>query len=285
MGLFSDILLTVDYDRTLTAPDSTIPARNFEAIHYFIDNGGTFTVNTGRSVPMAQAHIIGKVPVNAPLLLYNGSAAYDVQTREFSQCFIIPVDPEEMVADLLEKFPHMYLELQGQQTHALFRPDAGWERYCQHNQCPWSYADPKAVPRPFLKLALTGEYRDKTVASMYDATEEELRQFEEATAYLMERYGDRIEAFRACARILDLHAKGVSKLNAARTLQKRLGKKILVCVGDGENDATMLDGADYAYCPSDAVVAARYENVCPCGEGAVADVIYKKIPEILASMP
>ena len=44
----------------------------------------------------------------------------------------------------------------------------------------------------------------------------------------------------------------------------------------------MLDGADYAYCPSDGVVADRYENVCCCAEGAVADVIYRKIPEILA---
>ena len=47
--MFSDVLLTVDYDRTLTAPDSTIPERNLEAIRYFIANGGTFTVNTGRS--------------------------------------------------------------------------------------------------------------------------------------------------------------------------------------------------------------------------------------------
>lgn len=27
MGKFSDVLLTVDYDRTLTAPDSSIPVR------------------------------------------------------------------------------------------------------------------------------------------------------------------------------------------------------------------------------------------------------------------
>ena len=49
MGIYSDVLLTVDFDRTLTAPDSSIPERNIEAINYFIDNGGVFTVNTGRS--------------------------------------------------------------------------------------------------------------------------------------------------------------------------------------------------------------------------------------------
>ena len=53
--MFSDVLLTVDYDRTLTAPDSTVPERNVKAIRWFMENGGAFTVNTGRSLPMAQA--------------------------------------------------------------------------------------------------------------------------------------------------------------------------------------------------------------------------------------
>lgn len=39
MGKFSDILLTVDFDRTLTAPDSTIPPRNLEAIRWFMEEG------------------------------------------------------------------------------------------------------------------------------------------------------------------------------------------------------------------------------------------------------
>ena len=73
----------------------------------------------------------------------------------------------------------------------------------------------------------------------------------------------------------------MSKLTSARQLQAELGKKILICVGDAENDLTMLEGADYAFCPSDGSVADRFPNVCPCAEGAVADVIYNKIPEIL----
>ena len=80
MGLFSDVLLTVDYDRTLTAPDSTIPERNIAAIRWFIENGGTFTVNTGRSVPLTTV-FRDIVPTNAPLLLYNGAAIYDAVER------------------------------------------------------------------------------------------------------------------------------------------------------------------------------------------------------------
>ena len=80
MGIFSDVLLTVDFDRTLTGPDSQIPQRNLEAIRYFIDNGGAFTVNTGRSLPMTKV-FRDIVPVSAPLLLYNGSAAYDTLNK------------------------------------------------------------------------------------------------------------------------------------------------------------------------------------------------------------
>ena len=47
--MYSDILLTVDFDRTLTDFESRIPQRNIEAIEYFIAHGGKFTVNTGRS--------------------------------------------------------------------------------------------------------------------------------------------------------------------------------------------------------------------------------------------
>ena len=103
--------------------------------------------------------------------------------------------------------------------------------------------------------------------------------------YVVQAYGDKVEVFRPCARIVDFHAKGVSKIKAARRLQQTLGRKLLVCVGDAENDVPMLEGADYGYCPADGAVADRFENVCSCGEGAVADVIFEKIPEITALHP
>ena len=96
--------------------------------------------------------------------------------------------------------------------------------------------------------------------------------------------GVQIQIFRSAARLLDIQAGGVSKAKSARALQAKLGRKILVCVGDAHNDIPMLDGADYAFCPSDAILADQYENVCPCAEGAVADVIYEKIPEILKNL-
>ena len=279
--MYSDILLTVDYDRTLTAPDSTIPQRNLDAIEYFIANGGTFTVNTGRSVPMASAMLIPNVPVNAPLLLYNGSAAYDKETCQLTRYSPIDLDYAQVISQLQQKYPQLHVEIQALDAHYLIRPDTGWEKFCQHNGCAWRYTEPENIPQPLIKFSLYGQFRDTTVAHMYSGTPEELALIEEAVSYVQENWGDKLVILRACPRIIDFHAKGVSKLNSARLLQAQLGKKILICVGDADNDMQMLDGADYAYCPSDGIVADRYENVCSCAEGAIADVIYKKIPEIL----
>ena len=280
MGIYSDVLLTVDFDRTLTAPDSSIPARNIEAIEYFMANGGAFTVNTGRSVPMYSSKL-DLVPVNAPLLLYNGSAAYDKERTEFTFATPIDLPMVETLKKTMELFPQCAVELQGMEHHYLFRPNEMWAKYNEHNGCPYAFCDVENAPGPFLKFTLYGEFRDVTVADLYNGTPEEFAAIDAVQDKLTEIFGDKCVVFRAANRILDVHARGVSKAISARRLQQELGRKILVCVGDGENDINMLEDADYAFCPGDAIIKNRFENVCNCAEGAVADVIYKKIPEIL----
>ena len=277
--MFSDILLTVDYDRTLTAPDSTIPPRNLEAIRWFMENGGAFTVNTGRSLPMAQA-FKDKVPVNAPLLLYTGAAAYDVARDELVFMQEIRMDMWKTVHELLDMFPDLTVEVQALDKHYDFLPNPAWDAFSECN-CAYATAEEGQDLGPFLKFSLYGEIKDTTVDQLYRGTPEEIRRMDEAEKLLNEIYGEQVAVFRAGPKIIDAQAKGVSKATAARRLQKQLGKKILVCVGDAENDVVMLDGADYAFVPADALLKDRYENVCNCADGAIADVIYEKIPAIL----
>ena len=276
--MFDSVLLTVDFDRTLTGPDSTIPERNLQAIRWFIANGGTFTMNTGRSVNTFK-HYLDVIPVNAPFLLYNGSAEYE--NGALGNYRIIDLPMWEMIDVLAEAFPELNLEVQGERVHYQINPKPEYLKFYQALGWDYEIVSHGQDLGPFLKLSLFGVVHEYTVGGMFVGTEEEIRRFDELEAFIHSRWGHKAEVFRAAPRIIDVHAKGVSKIRAARDLQARLGKKILVCVGDAENDLTMLEGADYAFCPSDGVVAARFPNVCPCGEGAVADVIYKKIPEIL----
>lgn len=277
--MFSDILLTVDYDRTLTAPDATVPENNIEAIRYFMDHGGTFTVNTGRSFPMT--HVFRDViPVNAPLLLYNGAAAYDKETGQLTASQTIQLPMEQTLREVQEAFPDMTLEVQGLDYHYGFRKNSLWEGFTEFSHCPWAYARFGDDLGPFLKFTLYGPFRDAVLGSMFATTPAEEQRMAEVEALLRSRYGNYCEVVRT-AKIIDLQAKGLSKNRAAKELQQKLGKKILMCVGDGHNDIPMLRGADFSFCPSDSPLAGQFETVCPCTQGSVADVIYKKIPEIL----
>lgn len=282
MADYCDILLTVDFDRTLTGPDSQIPERNIQAIRYFIDRGGSFTVNTGRSINTFRAHM-ERVPTNVPLLLFNGSAAY--QNGAYIYTHPIHLDMWDVLNQVAAEFPELNLELQALDTHYLINEKP--EYIDLYHGMGWDYksARPGEDLGPFIKFALFGKPHFNKVASMYDCTAEEQALFDRAEARILELWGEQVSVFRAAPRIIDVQAKGVSKMAAARDLQKRLDKSILICVGDAENDIPMLEGADYAFCPADGVVADRFANVCSCGEGAIADVIYKKIPEILAIQP
>lgn len=280
MGKFSDILLTVDFDRTLTAPDSTIPQRNLEAIEYFMAEGGAFTVNTGRSVPMYSG-FLDVVPVNAPLLVYNGSAAYDVGRGEFAFCTTIDLDWRQTIRRCMELFPDLVVELQSTKAHYIFKEDELWKQFCIANSCPWGYAGFEEELGPFLKFSVYGNFHGTTVAQLYEGTPEELARIDQVQETLEQEFGHSTQVFRAADRIVDVHAKGVGKGIAARRLQKELGKKILVCAGDGKNDLGMLREADFAYVPEDAIIAGQFESVCKCADGSVADVILKKITQIV----
>ena len=282
--MFSDVLLTVDYDRTLTAPDSTIPERNLEAVRYFIQNGGTFTVNTGRSLPMTAA-FREIIPVNAPLLLYNGGMAYDLQKEEITFCTAIDLDLWSTIRETTAMFPDLTVEMQGLDAHYCFSPNPGWEGFSENNRCAHRMALPGEALGPFLKFSLYGAFREMTVAEMFEGSREEIARMDAAEALLREKYGAVCEVFRPAQRIIDIHPKGVSKGIAARQLQKQLHKKWLICAGDALNDLAMMQAADHAFCPADGILAEQFENVCPCGQGAVADVILKKIPQILGIKP
>ena len=215
----------------------------------------------------------------------NGSAAYDLAAGKLLFCHEIRLDLWQTVRECMTLFPDLTVEVQGVDAHYRFTENPAWDAFSDNNQCARGFAQPGDDLGPFLKFTLYGEFRDVTVASMFDGTPEEVRRMDDAEAQLKARFGAYCEVFRAATRIIDVHAKGVSKIRSARELQQRLGRKILVCMGDADNDISMLEGADWSFCPADGIVADRFPNVCPCADGAVADVIYEKIPEILRTNP
>lgn len=282
--MFSHILISCDFDRTLTAPDSTIPQRNLDAIRYFMENGGAFTVNTGRSLAMSRA-LLARVPVNAPVILYNGGAAYDLQKEAFLFCHTISLDPAETCARIREISGDLIVEIQGVEAHYNYVSDPGWLEFYDANCCPARVIDADTPIGPFLKMSIYGPLTSSTVSSLFSGSEELAARYDYVEQQLKATFGNQFSYARASRWMLDLNAAGATKGVAARELANRLGRKTLVCIGDEFNDLTMMEEADFAYCPADGSLADRYETVCGCAEGAVADVIFEKLPKILRKQP
>ena len=217
--------------------------------------------------------------MNAPFLCYNGGLT--VQNGEILSQYPIDLPMEQTLQAVCAAFPDLNVDLHGVDAHVGFQPVGCWETYYAARKCNYYLAQEGKDYGPFMKFNVYGRLQDDTFYQVFSGTAEEIARVDEAEQWLRDTYGDKLTIFRAGARVLNIHAPGVSKLKAARDLQARVERKILVCAGDAENDLPMLEGADYAFCPSDGSVADRFPNVCPCDEGAVADVIYEKLPEIL----
>jgi hypothetical protein len=85
----------------------------------------------------------------------------------------------ETLKKTMELFPDCAVELQGMSHHYLFTPNAGWQRYNEHNGCPYAFCDLADAPGPFLKFTLYGAFRDVTVADLYNGSAEEFARFDE----------------------------------------------------------------------------------------------------------
>lgn len=283
MALFDDFLITSDYDLTITGPDGAIPQRNIDAIRYFMENGGAFTVNTGRSGVSARS-VMEKVPVNAPFLLMNGSSM--MQNGETLELHTIDLEPWPLLTQLEKAVPGVVTEVQDNRFHYIY--SSCLKRIAQHERLGWTYKMVNVGDDvgPFAKFNVYPTEAAVQAGKQDPAQRQEnIRLLDRAQEYLNAHFGDKLEVYRSGPEFLNVHAKGCSKIAAARRLQKQLGRKHLVCIGDEHNDISMLDGADFAFCPADGMVADRYETVCSSGEGAVADVIYKKIPGIMGITP
>lgn len=270
---FSDILLVTDYDHTLTGPDGCIPERNREAIAYFMAHGGSFTLCTGRSLPLFRP-VADSIQMNAPAILSNGGLCYDFNREKMLFQIPIELDARTLAEELLEAFPGCLLEIQEVISHYCLRYDENLFQFCKNSGCPMQTIAMEELPERVMKFALYEDFRTPEVSNLFEITPEEDVRFARMRDYILERYGHALSAVRSAPRIVDIQSNLATKGSAAVRLAKALGKKILAAAGDSQNDLTMLDAADIAFVPADASIDPQaYHPVCPCGEGSLADAV------------
>ena len=245
MGKFSGMLFTSDFDHTITDHGGNVPERNLEAIRYFIAEGGRFCLNTGRSIPAARRQA-GRVPCNAPCLLYNGGACYDYREDRLIFAHPLPLEAGELLPLLAD--PKVGIEIQGVEAH--YSSALIPSREPMLRAAGMETVITEQPPQPWMKIVLCG--RSGTVLESYSQVDpQELAFFRELEQKVRRLCGDSYYVTCSMPRVIEIGNPHCTKATGARELLRTLGCHTLICAGDAPNDTPMLTDADYAFCPTD----------------------------------
>lgn len=260
MGKFSKTLIASDFDGTLTTHAKEVPPSVREAIAYYIENGGFFTVCTGRTLQGFPFPI--HEYINAPALLANGAMAYDYHKKEIAFLDGIGDEGVEPLRGVRDLFPSCSIELYSLgKTFAVNLNEQSERHFTGFNITCINVDDPADADRPWAKAMVGGDRKEVALVQEY------LRENHPGLGFLPTTGG-----------FLEVMKKGTDKGTGLHKLADFLGvpHAHAYAVGDGYNDVEMLKAAAISFVPENGdsfSKAAGDRLVRSNEEGAVAHVI------------
>ncbi|MEG2420758.1 MAG: HAD family hydrolase [Oscillospiraceae bacterium] len=264
MGKFSGVLLASDYDDTLYSSLRHVSEENRAAIVSFMEQGGYFSVATGRAhATFAPQIALESIPMNAPCVLSNGAGVYDFS----KDCWLhLTCLPQRALADLLElteEMPSLSVETYHDDDIYVYRPNEITRFHAERVRSHFIEQSLADQPQPWIKAILEADYPDLVAAQRY----------------VLSRWGDVYEAIFSNRYLLELTAKGSHKGGMVRWIANHLGVAPgdVYCVGDNENDLSMLQVSAIPLAPANCAEVVRISGarlVADCDHHTVADIIH-----------
>ena len=263
MGKFSGVLFYTDYDDTLYNTAHTVSPENRAAIRYFIQNGGRFSIATGRAhrtfTPQIQQE---ELELNAPVVLSNGAMLYDYQA---DRCLVeshLDGEAPERLAQLCRVFPDLAVEAYHGEEIYVHNPNAVTTAHLTkvggiQIPCPIG-----SMPTPWVKVLLEQDHPYLLAVQ----------------AHLLRCWGDSFEAIFSNPYLLELTAKGCHKGSmAARAAQLlHIDPRHFYCMGDNQNDLPMLELSAIPFAPANCAPEVKdwgARVLCHCDDGVIGDIV------------
>ena len=237
MGKFDGVLFFADYDDTLYNTAHAVSPENRAAIRYLIENGGYFSVATGRAHRTFTPQIKKEdIPINAPVVLSNGAAIYDYASNRYLLDSCLDRDAPQWLARLCGEFPGLAFEAYHGEDIYVHNPNRITQDHLAKvggSQIVCPIAD---MPTPWSKAIL----------------QQQEPYLKEVQTRLLALYGDRCEAIFSNRYYLEVTAKGCHKgATVARVAQLLyIDPKNLYCMGDNQNDIPMLALSAIPFAPA-----------------------------------
>ena len=261
MNRFDGKLIVTDLDGTYLYDDHHISRENREAVRYFMDHGGLFTVATGRS-KAGMEHFFPELEINAPAILYNGSVIYDFNRKADVLDTCVGEDGFHLCKALESAFPAAGIEVYANHCPYVAQDSYWTRRHFQNVKMPWNFCPAEDIPQPWLNLVITGERP----------------LLEEISAFTTAQFPGRFFLQFSSDHMLEVMHPEANKGVAVRHLQELLGvqaEALYVC-GDGTNDVQLLKSSFHSCAPADAcpqVLSIARHILPPYQEHAIACLI------------
>ena len=258
MGIFDGILICTDLDGTFLH-NAKASEENCSAIKYFQENGGYFTVATGRSYRFVNE--FKNYRPNAPLIVSNGTLICDDKDNRILKVLQMP-EYTAAVLDELAKTEYLkdvfLYDLFDGGTETPIKEHRHWNASTGVTPGEWF----SAIPRPWVKVLL-----EQRTPELNAALKE----------YIDKTWPGMFETNRSYSIGLELHAPGSGKGPCVDIMREMLPDiRLVVGAGDYENDISLLRHADIGYAVANAlpeVRAAADRITVDCREHAIARII------------
>lgn len=263
MGKFNDVLLFSDYDDTFYNHRLEVSAENKAAIHYFIREGGRFSIATGRAHRTFTPQIAKEgLEFNAPVVLSNGAAIYDYSQDRYLVRTQLTPDTPERVEQLCGEFPDLAFEAYFGEEIYVHNPNVVTMKHLERVAVPYHTCSVDRMPRPWNKVIMEqdGPY---------------LRRVQQ---YLLERWGGDYEAIFSNKYLLELTDKGSNKGAMVAKVARMLSipPERVYCIGDNQNDIPMLALSAIPFAPANCAQQVKdwgARVLGHCNDHAVAQAI------------
>ena len=257
------LLVVSDLDGTLIPISGVISQNNIDAVHRFLEAGGTFTAATGRSPSIAQPYF-EQLSIKTPVIVNNGAAIYDPVEQKNLWWQELPNTFREVVKHIMEAFSEVVVSaVDGQDTH--------YEVLLHENEHRMS----EQMRYTTFVPCMADDLPDACCKIVFMAESEMLDQLEQFVKQLSD---DSFCFVRSGGICFEMMAKGISKGAAFKRLVSLCGKQTeyTVAVGDYYNDVEMIENAALGVTLKsgcDAAKRAAKLVVSSCEDDGVAELI------------
>ena len=264
MGKFDGVLICTDLDGTLLKNDKTISKENIEAINYFKNNGGLFTIVTGR-MPFFVFDICEKVHPNVPFGCINGGALYDYSKKEYIWKATLPAEFVELIRHIENKFPNVGIQVNTFDNTFFCKDNDAMQRFRKITNAPKLVCKYDEINEPIAKV-LFGSKSDEEIEGIKETL-------------CTHPLADNFDFVRSEKTLYEILPKGTGKGTSVLKLCEHLNLDIqkTITVGDYDNDISMFAVSKIGIAVSNACCkalnTADYVTVSN-EESAIAKVIY-----------